>query len=382
MSVEKAAGSKRRRWIFAVIAVAVVAILFLLLIHVVSAIRLTLGMYKLSLGSTGQGLAFKEEKVRRQAGTQELEALIYYPAGSLPTQAIVMAAGISELGCYHPRLQALSRVLADSGMLVITPDIKIFRQFQISAEPINEFIFWFDQAKTLKVGSKLQKVGLAGISYSGTLALMAAVRPEVRDRVSFVVGIGSYFNLTQCTKFWFDAGPVTVSEGYYPTRFYAKWVIMLAALDTIASNEDRVYLHDLLQNLLLQKKISPPDSPLTSEGERWRRLAIMREDQADPELSHQIESHLTQRLYRQLDPREALPELSCPVFLIHGSYDDLIPFTESQELHKRIENSYLLISPVLTHTHPSDKQMSLSRKIRSAFETVVFLFRFSKAAKG
>jgi len=38
---------------------------------------------------------------------------------------------------------------------------------------------------------------------------------------------------------------------------------------------------------------------------------------------------------------------------MHGAYDDLIS-PGKQELHRRISNSYLMISPFLTHTHLAD----------------------------
>ena len=78
-----------------------------------------------------------EEKVSRRIGNREYWALTYRPAKLSPRKALVLAPGISELGCYHPRLIALSRFWASQGLLVVTPDIEEFRNFQISAEPID-----------------------------------------------------------------------------------------------------------------------------------------------------------------------------------------------------------------------------------------------------
>jgi pimeloyl-ACP methyl ester carboxylesterase len=371
--------SSSGRWkqglIAAVLAAAV--LLWVPLNHLVFSVRLALSVQKFASGATGQNLAVRETKVRRPMGARICEALIYRPARSPATSAVIIAAGISELGCYHPRLVALSRFLADQGLLVITPDIQELRDFQVSAEPIDQILFWYSQVATIEGGEKIPKTGLAGISYSGTLALMAAARPEIRDSVGFVVGIGSYCNLIRCTRDWLAAGSAAAGDSY-STRCYGKWIVMRSALDMIASVRDRRFLHGVLDNLLLQKKIPPPGSDLTPEGLRWYELAIMREDRPDPELAEKIEEYLVAGIYAQLDPKDDLGSVRCPVFLIHGAYDDLISPGESMELHRRIANSHLLLTPFLTHTHPTDVPLSLKAKAKAAADTLVFCYQFSR----
>ena len=346
--------------------------------YLFTSVRLALSMQRLASGATGRDLAVHETRVVRRLGDRVYEALLYHPAQWQATSAVVLVAGISELGCYHPKLVAFSRFLADSGLLVITPDIEEFREFKISAEPIDQILFWYSQVGTLPGSERVQKTGLAGISYSGTLALIAAARPEIRDRVAFVVGIGSYCDLIRCTGGWFAAAPALVGQDHYPTRFYAKWIIMLSALDMVAAAKDRLFLHDVLQDLLLQKEIPPAGSDITLEGLRWYRLATMREDQSDPELAGKITEYLISNIYPQLDPKNALSKVHCPVFLIHGAYDDLIPPRESMELHRRLSRSLLLISPFLTHTHPTDAPLSLKRKAAGVLDMLVFSYRCTR----
>jgi pimeloyl-ACP methyl ester carboxylesterase len=345
------------------------------------AARLALSVQKLAAGESGQGLAVKESRIRLRNGSRDYSALIYRPKESPATSAIVLVAGLSELGCYHPNLVAFSRFLADKGLLVVTPDIQEFRSFRISAEPIEQILFWYKLIPTMEGGEKVRKAGLAGISFSGTLALMAAARPDVRNDVGFVLGIGPYYNLLRCTRNWFSAGSGTERTDYYPTRFYAKWIVMLAALDMVASPNDRQLLRETLNGLLLQKKIPSPREDLTPEGLRWYRLATMPAGQSDPELAQKIEDYLVLRIYPQLDPEDALNRLRCPAFLVHGEYDDLIPASESAELHRKMANSYLLVSPFLTHTHATDKPLSLQQKIGAVFDASIFFYQLSRALK-
>jgi pimeloyl-ACP methyl ester carboxylesterase len=378
--VEAVTYSKRRLWKWKLAALLLVVCILLAnsVNHAIFAVRLAFSLQKLAQGSTALNSDIQESKIHRQAGPQSFNALVYSPAKSSAKTAVVLVAGLSEQGCYHPRLIALSKLLASRGLLVITPDIQEFRDFQITAEPVDQIQFWFREVPKLEWGQTVQKTGLAGISYSGTLALIAAAKPEIRDTVGFVAGIGPYSSLIRCTRGWFAPGPVTVGDDYYPTRFYAKWIVMRSALGMIASESDRVFLHKVLDDLLLQKKVSPIPPDLTAEGERWYALATMRENQSDPELSMQIERYLVANIFPQLDPGEALTRLKCPTFLIHGAYDDLIPSEESVELHRRLPHSFLLISPFLTHTHPTDKPSSFSRKAKAALDTIVFCYQFAR----
>jgi pimeloyl-ACP methyl ester carboxylesterase len=368
-----------RKWIWAGALLVLCILLVNPLNHVIFSARFALSLRKLASGAAEQKLDITSAKVHRQVGMQRFEALTYGPAKSPARRAIVIVAGLSELGCYHPRLVALSRVLADRGFFIITPDIREFRDFQITAEPIRQILFWYKEASKLEGGEKIQKTGLAGISFSATLALMAAAKPEIRDHVGFFVGIGPYADLAHCTRGWFAADPAAAPNGAYPTRFYAKWIVMRAALDMIDSDNDRIFLRGVIDSLLLQKEIPPANPGLTPEATRWYALAIMKENRTDPELVAKIERHLTLKIYPQLDPAEAVNHVRCPAFFIHGAYDDLIPPEESMELHRRIPRSYLLISPFLTHTHPTDKQLSPGQKARAALDIMAFCYHLSQA---
>ncbi len=375
--------SKRRSKLLLLLALLIAAaVAYGPLSKLVLATRLLLAVRALASGETGEGLPVTQRKVQRRMGARDLEGIVYRPSTSNPEHAVMILAGVSELGCYHPRLVALSRTLADKGFLVLTPDIEMFRRFEVSPVVLDEITFWYEQIPGLEGGRNLRRAGIIGISFSGTLALIAAARPGMRDAVGFVMGIGPYQDLVRCTRIWFAAGPKTVGEGFYPTRFYGKWIIMLAALDMLESERERKFLHETLLLLLLQKPLPPVPKLLSPETRRWYRLATLPEDQSDPELSHAIEMHL-EPLFRQLSPDEAASQVRCPVFLAHGASDDLIPPEESKKLRERIKQarSNLLISPFLTHTHPLDKELSWRQKTPAIWDMLWFFYQLARALR-
>jgi dienelactone hydrolase len=345
----------------------------------ITAFRLLSAIRRIADGDPGRSASIVEEKVVRRFGSEAVTGILYRPAGLAPASGILLIPGVSELGCYHPRLVALSRALADAGFLVLTPDIAMFREFRIHPPPLEEISFWLREARRLEGGRNLRRLGIAGISFSATLALIAAAQSRNQDLYSYVFGVGAFDDLIRCSHDWFAAGPITVSEGFYPTRCYAKWIIMLAALDRLQSVEDRAYLQNVLRNLLLQQGVPAQPANITASGRRWLELALQREDQSDPDLAGQIEKHVAAFLYPALATGPPAADLRRPVFLAHGAYDDLIPPDESRRLREKISQakSYLLISPFLTHTHPSQAPMGLWTKARAGLDLLVFLYRLA-----
>ncbi len=346
-------------------------------------VRLLFAIKSVADGRTGESLDVIQTRVSRANGTAVEEAIVYRPARATPARALVLAPGISELGCDHPRLMALSRYLAANGFLVVTPDIRLLRKFRMSPQTVDQIAFWFRQVPTLDGGRRIRVTGLSGISFSATLAILAAARPDVRDRVSFIFGIGAYDDPLRCSRGWFAAGPVTMSPGYYPTRYYARWIVMLGALDLVPCPEEREYLERSLTDLLSLKPAPPVPSDLSQTAQRWYRLALMKEDQSDPELSTAIEKYMTAVLYKEISPERAAAAIRCPVFLVHGAYDDLIPPEESLRLARRFVGVpvHVLVTPYLTHTHPAQPETRGTAKIRAAAEIAGFLYDFAKVVR-
>jgi dienelactone hydrolase len=377
--VRRASGQKKPTWLLPAILAAAVLALVIPAARTITAIRLLAVIRRVASADIDKSPSVQEAKIVRYMGRSEEEAMLYRPSGAEPKGGVVLIAGISELGCYHPRLVSLSRALARSGFLVLTPDIRMLREFKIYPPPFDEISFWLHEAPRLEGARRLRNVGLAGISFSGTLALLAAAQPRNWNLTAYVLGIGCFDDLNRCSRFWFGAGPVTVGPGYYPTRYYARWVMMLAAVDMLPSRDDREFLETALRNLLLQKQVSSPPAGVTDAGLRWYHLATMPEDQADPELAARIGGQITAKLYPHIGTDQLAHELHCPIFLAHGAYDDLIPPEESRALHQETSEvqSYLLISPFLTHTHPWEKPLSWTTKTAAIFDLFLFFYHLA-----
>jgi pimeloyl-ACP methyl ester carboxylesterase len=382
-SLHTALPAFRRRWLILAAALCAAVLVYTPAANLMLAARLLIAIKSVADGQTGESLDVIQTRVHRANGAEDEEALVYRPAKATPARAVVLVPGISELGCYHPRLMALSRYLAANGFLVVTPDIRQLRRFRMSPEAVDQISFWFRQIPTLDSGSRIRVTGLSGISFSATLAVLAAARPDVRDRVSFIFGIGAYDDPLRCSQGWFAAGTVTMSPGYYPTRYYARWIVMLGALELVPRKEERHFLESALTDLLSLKPALPAPSDLSQTAQRWYRLALMPEDQSDPEITKAIEDHMTARLYKMISPEAAAAGIRCPVFLVHGAYDDLIPPEESRRLALRFVNVpvHVLVTPFLTHTHPAQQEAKGTGKVRAVTEIAGFFYEFARVVR-
>ena len=342
--------------------------------------RMLLAVRTLAAGSPASEQGVERVSVHRPWGERSLEAVLYRPSSARPERAVVLVAGVSELGCFHPRLVALAHALARMGFAVLTPDIAMFRRYEVAPGALEELAFWTRAAPSLAEAPAVRQVGIIGISFSGTLAVMTAARPELRDSVRFVLAIGPYDDLAGVARGWFAPGPITVEPGRYPTRAYGKWIVMLQALDALPEPHDRAVLDASLRSLLAGRTL-PPAAGLGTEGGRWLRLAVGRETESDPELARAIEAHLA-RYYARMSPAQAAAEVRCPVFLAHGAFDDLIPSDESRRLAERLPGrARLLVSPLLTHTHPLDRPLGWRDRLGAAAGMAPFFYALARAAR-
>ena len=99
-------------------------------------------------------------------------------------------------------------------------------------------------------------------------------------------------------------------------------------------------------------------------------------DRLRPQLLNAIQEDDSQ--LASISPEGKLAALHAPVFILHGSTDDIIPSTESLWLEKDIPHAYLrdaLITPAFSHVDP-DKNAVWTDQLR----LVEFLANVLRAA--
>jgi len=291
---------------------------------------------------------------------------IFRPAGA-PSRAALLVSGVHPDGINEPRLVALARELAATGVIVVTPEIDDLINYRVTArvtDSIEDAAVWMATRADL-FGSA--PIGLIGVSFSGGLSVVVAGRPTLRDRVAYVLSFGGHGNLPRVLKY-FCTGIEPPISGESPRRRpphdYALAVVAHQAADLAVPAAQVTPLRQAIERFLDASALSrtaPSEAARLFEEARAREAVL-------PEPAHTFMKSVNDRdvaaLGRLLLPhidrlgqdaslspdRSAPP--SAPVYLLHGVDDNVIPGVESALLaqhlrpHTRVRQ---LLSRYLTH---------------------------------
>jgi pimeloyl-ACP methyl ester carboxylesterase len=181
--------------------------------------------------------------------------------------------------------------------------------------------------------------------------------------------MGAYDDLGRVSRF-LATSQAELPDGQlisYKAHDYGAAVFVYAHLDQFFSPNDLAAAHESLRDWLWEepenaKSLFPRLSPA---GRETMNLLLARQiDRLRPKLLEAIAADQSQLAEISLDGK--LGDLRVPVFVLHGSTDDIIPSTESLWLEKEIPRKYLreaLITPAFSHVDP-EKSATWSDELR------------------
>ena len=310
----------------------------------------------------------EERLVRIPMRLGSIAGRVYVPArGSKHT--VLVVAGLHPAGIDEPRLMALSRELAKSKVTVVTPEIPELSRFEITpalTDQIEQAALWLATSADL---TPTGRIGLMGISFSGGLSVVAAGRPGLRDRLSYVFAFGGHDDLPRvltylCTGVeggpttgpW-ELDPATVQR---PPHDYGVTVVLLNVADHLVPPEQVAVLRDGVRRFLWASYLDAVDAPAAArEFAELRTLArglpepaatlldsVNNRDVAHlgPRLLPYVASHVEAAA---LSPARS-PAPTAPVYLLHGRLDTVIPAAESVYLAQRLRAQSVPVRLLLT----------------------------------
>jgi pimeloyl-ACP methyl ester carboxylesterase len=308
-------------------------------------------------------------------GTQEItlpvkdgsvRARLYLPSGVAHPPGMVLLHGIHHLGIDEPRLESFARAAAGNGFVVLTPELAALADYHVdgsSIATIGESPAWLQQ----RLGTG--PVTVVAVSFAGGLSLLAACDPQYAPHIRALLLIGAYDDLGRVTRF-LATSQAELPDGRrvpYAAHDYGAAVFVYSHLDQFFSANDLGVAHEALRTWLWEQPenaqaLLPRLSPA---GQDTMKILLARQiERLRPKLLDAISADHAQ--LAAISPRGKLAGLRVPVFILHGSTDDIIPSTESLWLEKEIPRPYLraaLITPVFSHVDP-DKSATWRDKLR------------------
>jgi dienelactone hydrolase len=298
-----------------------------------------------------------------------LAGRVYRPGGAV-RRAVLMVPGVHAAGIDEPRLIGFAEDLAARGLVVVTADLPDLRQYAItprSTDMIEDATRWLSERPGLAPHGR---PGLVGISFGGGLSVVAAGRPSIRDRVSFVLSFGGHGDLPRTLRYLCTG--VLADGSRHAPHDYGVVIILLGVAERLVPADQVARLQQGIRTFLEASHVDMVDKARAGVlFDRARALAA-----AMPEPSRTLMTAVNDRDVAGLGPRllphvEALsndPALSpvdaaapsAPVFLLHGADDNVIPTLESTLLGEHLRpltEVHVLLTPLITHAEvnrPSD----------------------------
>lgn len=260
----------------------------------------------------------------------------YRPVDVVHPPPVLLVHGAHYRGMREVRLREFANAIASSGLLVFTPQLDELAQHHVQASTIGTLQ---QLARDAAKRAGYETAGVIGISFAGSLALLAAAdESATTGSISSVTAVGSYASLDRVGR-WYagDAatGPDGVSLSLQPHPYGAR-VLFQAHAETAfgehAMEFRRVldlYLHDRPQQALEAANSLP---------EPTRQDAVALAGDAVHPLSDKLRSLLRVHASElaRISPEHQLSQLHVPALLVHGADDPIIPSTETAWLARQV----------------------------------------------
>ncbi len=282
-------------------------------------------------GAEATGAAFTVELHHAQAGPRTVPLRVYRPMAPFD-RAILVLHGVHTLGFNEPRLARFARELARSGFLVATPDLADLKSYDLAPRAIDDIeastLFLLD-APALQATKLAHRPTIMGISFAGGLGLCAAGRPSLQHRLGGIFAFGGHGNLDRVMNYL--ATGLLPEGGKLSPHLYGQAVLARRLADQLVPPEQVEPLRQALA-LFLQERAADFQTQAASLAPEARRVAeccLRWDSQAMGRLLAPLAAKLRSdpRLSPELNPRPG-----CPVFLLHGSEDNVIPPSETRAL--------------------------------------------------
>jgi len=327
-----------------------------------------------------QGFLLSAAKVEAQTYTIEpdhtiptrhgpIRARLYRPDHRI-RRAVLLVPGVHAMGIDEPRLVALSREFAASGLAVVTMELPDLTRYQFtpgSVDQIEDGAAWLSRQAIASDGH----LGLMGISFAGGLSMVAAGRPSVRDRIAFVFSFGGHGDLPRALRYLCTGleplkpgEPPGTPQQYRAPHDYGVAVILVGIADRMVPPGQVEPLRRAIVTFLTASQLDLVDKQRAAELFTKARQAVA--DLPDPaaSLMKLVNDRDVKTLGAKLLPvleriqypaslsSEASTPPTAPVFLLHGTDDRVIPSVETLLLAHHLEGKTrvrTLLSGLITH---------------------------------
>lgn len=264
-------------------------------------------------------------------GDRRVPLRIYRP-DRRADRAVLVLHGVHALGFDEPRLVRFAHELARAGFLVATPDLEDLKSYDLAPRTVDDIeaaALALLEAPGLRAADLPNRPTLMGISFSGGLGLCAAGRPSLAGRLGAVFAFGGHGNLDRVMRY-LATGRLPDGAELRPHP-YGQAVLARRLADRLVPADQVADLRATLRLFLQERGPECQDAARRLQPESKAIADLCLTWNADGLAARlaplTLELQADQRLSPELNPRP-----TCPIFLLHGSGDNVIPPSETRAL--------------------------------------------------
>jgi dienelactone hydrolase len=291
-----------------------------------------------------------------------LPARKYLPQGA-QRRPFLLVPGVHASGVDEPRLIGFARDLASMGHPVVTigpPDLARYTISPQTTDAIEDAAVWLSRQRDLAPDGR---IGMIGISFAGGLSIVAAGRSELRDHVAVVLSLGGHGELPRTLRYLCTG--IQDDGTRRPPHDYGVVIVLLGVADRVVPSEQVQPLRQALLSFLEASRLYLIDKAQSAaEFERTHALTAALSEPALTLMNYvnaRDVGHLGPILLPHVAALGGDPALSpalspppaAPVYLLHGTGDNVIPAAESIALARifaeRGVEAHALATPLITH---------------------------------
>ncbi|MDP2155498.1 MAG: hypothetical protein Q8J61_05815 [Sulfuricella sp.] len=297
----------------------------------------------------------RRDPVAYRVDGRQRAADLYLPGEGKPRAGLVLVPGAVPQSRDDPRIVAFAHTLARAGFAVLVPDMAGFRDLRINPRDAREVADAFAYLVSRPELAPAGRAGMAAFSYAVGPAVLAALEPDIRERVRFIVGVGGYHDLTRAVRFfttgWFE------HEGRWQAIApdeYGQLVLARSSQSHLASARDRALLEAMIERRLKDRAARLDDlaAQLGGEGRAVYALVTNRDRDRFPALFEALPASMKRDIAALNLAGKDLTRLKARLILVHGRNDNLIPYPETLALANAVGSErarVFLIHRILGH---------------------------------
>ncbi len=277
---------------------------------------------------------------------------------------VLLVPGVHSAGIDEPRLIAFARQIAATGHQVYTAQLDDLAHYLVTAGTTDmiEDAALFASATAGPHGSG-GRIGMIGISFGGGLTIVAAGREALQGRVAYVMAFGGHADLPRTLRYLCTG--VQPDGIIRPPHDYGLAIVLLGVADRVVPAAEVQPLRNAILSFLEASRLDLVDKPKAAlEFARAGRLAEGLDEPARTYMNYvnaRDVAHLGPVLLPHVADLGGDPALSptrapfprIPVYLLHGTDDNVVPAIEStllaRDMAARGVPVHVLLTPLITH---------------------------------